>query len=56
MKFLLKYLKPFFGIMTVGIIIKVLGTVVELFIPLILTHILDNVVITERISEIIFWV
>lgn len=55
MKFLLKYLKPFFGIMTVGIIIKVLGTVVELFIPLILTHILDNVVITERISEIIFW-
>jgi ATP-binding cassette subfamily B protein len=55
MKFLLKYLKPFFGIMTVGIIIKVIGTVVELFIPLILTHILDNVVITERISEIIFW-
>ena len=55
MKFLLKYLKPFFGIMTVGVIIKTIGTVVELFIPLILTHILDNVVVTQKISEIIFW-
>ncbi len=55
MKFLLKYLKPFFGIMSVGITIKVIGTVAELFIPLILTHILDNVVVTESITKIILW-
>lgn len=55
MKFLIKYLKPFFGIMSVGITIKVIGTVAELFIPLILTHILDNVVVTENIAKIIFW-
>lgn len=55
MKFLLKYLKPFAGTMAVGVTVKVIGTVVELFIPLILTHILDNVVVTEKIGKIIFW-
>lgn len=55
MKGLIKYLRPFLPRMTVGFIIKVLGTVVELFIPYILTHILKNVVVTKNVYSIIFW-
>ena len=42
-KTLLKYLKPFYVKMTLGFGIKTLGTVIELFIPYILSHILANV-------------
>lgn len=55
MKFLLKYLKPFFGRMSVGMSIKIIGTLVELLLPFILSHILDNVVATQDIKQIIFW-
>ncbi len=55
MKFLVKYLRPFFGRMSIGISIKILGTVVELMIPYILSHILENVVVTQDIRQIIFW-
>lgn len=55
MKFLLKYLKPFFGRMSVGMTIKIFGTLVELLIPFILSHILDNVVVTQDVKQIIFW-
>ena len=44
MRFLGKYLSPFKWKMALGLTIKVLGTVVELFLPLILTHILENVI------------
>jgi len=54
MKTLLKYLKEFYGRMAWGFIIKTVGTVVELLIPYILSHILKNV-ITREIKDIIFW-
>ena len=41
--------------MIIGFIIKVIGTVAELFIPFLLTHILENVIITEDISKIMFY-
>ena len=41
--------------MTVGLTIKIAGTVVELFLPYILTHILDNVIGTLRIEKVVFW-
>ena len=41
--------------MTVGLAIKIAGTVVELFLPYILTHILDNVIGTLRIEKVVFW-
>ncbi|MBR2638947.1 MAG: ABC transporter ATP-binding protein, partial [Oscillospiraceae bacterium] len=55
MRFLLTYLKPFKKRMTVGLAIKIAGTVVELFLPYILTHILDNVIGTLRIEKVVFW-
>ncbi len=55
MKFLLKYLKPFKNRMAVGLSIKIAGTVVELFLPYILTHILDNVIGTLRVEKVVFW-
>jgi len=41
--------------MTVGFIIKCLGTMIELLIPYILTHILKNVVVTENLYKVLFW-
>ena len=41
--------------MTVGFIIKVLGTLVELLLPYVLTHILRNVVVRESVPEILFY-
>ncbi|MBR6572651.1 MAG: ABC transporter ATP-binding protein [Clostridia bacterium] len=54
MKTLIKYLKPFFNKMTVGFIIKTLGTILELLIPYILSHVLENV-IEKEITDILFW-
>lgn len=55
MKTILKYLRPFAKRMSVGFTIKVLGTVVELFLPLILTHILEVVVLRKSVSQILIW-
>ena len=53
-KLLIKYLKPFFSRMGIGFGIKTIGTVIELFIPYILSHILANVM-NFSIEEIIWW-
>ena len=55
MKFLGKYLSPFKWKMTLGLSIKVFGTVVELFLPLILTHILENVIGEMNITKVILY-
>ncbi len=55
MKTLLKYIKPYYLRMLLGLSIKITGTVVELFIPFILTHILENVIYTADVKKIIFW-
>ncbi|MBQ8420399.1 MAG: ABC transporter ATP-binding protein [Clostridia bacterium] len=49
------YLKPFFKRMSLGLFIKILGTLVELALPYILSHILKNVVVTQQISQILLW-
>ena len=54
MKTVLKYLKGFYLKMTLGFIIKTLGTLAELTLPLILSHILKNV-IGEDIYQIVLW-
>ena len=41
--------------MTLGLTIKILGTVVELFLPYILSHILKTVVLEQSITKILFW-
>jgi len=54
-KFLIKYLEPFKQRMLLGFSIKVSGTVAELFLPYILTHILDNVIGTLQIEKVVFF-
>ncbi|MBQ8210402.1 MAG: ABC transporter ATP-binding protein [Clostridia bacterium] len=55
MKRILSYLKPFRLRMTVGFFIKVTGTMAELILPYILTHILENVIIQQNVSKIVFY-
>lgn len=52
---LFNYLKPYVPRMTVGVIIKFMGTIMELLIPWILSYILDNVVPTENRQMIFAW-
>jgi len=54
MRIVLKYLKPFSAQMACGFIIKVTGTLSELMIPYILTHILKNV-IGKSVRDILLW-
>ncbi len=55
MRLVMRYLRPFYGFMLLGFTIKALGTLVELVIPYILSHILDRVVPTGELSSILFW-
>ena len=55
MKTILKYLKPYRLRMALGFCIKVLATLSELVLPIILSHILKEVVVTQDIYQILFW-
>ena len=55
MKIMLRYLKPFYGRMSIGLIIKITGTLVELLLPYILSHILKTVVVSQDLMEIVKW-
>ena len=55
MKTLLKYLKPFRGRMSLGLMIKVTATLLELMLPYILSHILKNVVSSQNVGKILTW-
>lgn len=55
MKMIFKYIKPYTAFMLVTLFIKTAGTLVELFIPYILSHIVDDIVPKQVLSEIFFW-
>ena len=55
MNWIAAILKPLKKRITVGITIKVIGTVVELFIPFLLSYILENVIETNRMGSIVFY-
>lgn len=55
MRKLIKYLKPYAKRMSVGFTIKVMGTVIELLLPYILSYILKSVVYKEDIKLIVLW-
>ena len=55
MRLLLHYLKPYRFYIAVALSIKTMGTLVELAIPYILSHILDVVVPAGRINDIFMW-
>ena len=52
MRFLISRLAPFRRRMLLGFSIKVSGTVAELLLPYILTHILENVIGTMRVERV----
>ena len=55
MRTVFQYLKPYRLRMFFGFCIKVTGTLSELALPYILSHILKNVVFFSGIGEIVFW-
>lgn len=54
MRTVLKYLKKHINRMTVGFCIKTFGTLSELMLPYILSHILENV-IGKEVKEVVLW-
>ena len=55
MKFLIKYLRPHIPIMIFGLAIKIVGTLMDLLIPYILEHIIDVVIPTGRIANVVLF-
>lgn len=55
MKWIFTFLKPLCSRITVGIAIKIIGTVAELIIPFLLSYILENVIETNEIGKILFY-
>lgn len=55
MKTVLRYINPYKWRMLFGLAIKISGTVVELFLPIILTYILDVVIASLDIRRVIFY-
>ncbi len=55
MRTLLNYLKPVAGRIGLGVFIKAVGTMVELLLPAILSHVLKVVVARRSLQEILLW-
>lgn len=55
MKKILGYLRPYVGRMSFGLIIKFIGTIMDLFIPWILAHIIDYIIPMQDIKLIFAW-
>ena len=55
MNWIIAYLTPLRKRLILGTFIKIIGTVAELFIPFLLSHILENVIKTGQIANILFY-
>lgn len=55
MRRILDFIRPYYGRMAVGLAIKFVGTVTELFLPWILSHMIDNVIPLGRMDLIFMW-
>jgi len=55
MKWVLTYLKPLRTRITVGTLIKIVGTLAELMIPFFLSYILENVIQSNDVKQIVFY-
>lgn len=55
MHVILHYIKPFIPRMSLGIFIKFIGAVMELFLPWILSYMIDDVVPQRNMGLILFW-
>lgn len=52
MKYIISYVRPFFKKMILGFIVKFGGTIMDLFLPMLLSTIIDDVVPTGKVSHI----
>lgn len=55
MKKVIAYLKPYFGKMALGLLIKFTGTIMDLLLPWILAYIIDHVIPLKDVRRIVFW-
>ncbi len=55
MKKILEFLRPSYGRMAIGFLIKFIGTITELFLPWILSYMIDEVIPTGRVGQIFLW-
>ena len=55
MKLVLKYMKPMRAFVAVTLTVKVIATVIELFIPYVLSYILDYMVPAGNIGNVVIW-
>ncbi len=55
MRTVFKYLRPYAKRMSVGFLIKFIGTIVELALPWILAHLIDDIVPLRDTNRIFFW-
>ena len=55
MRDILAYLKPHAGRMTLGFVIKFIGTIMDLFLPWILAYLIDEVVPLRSVPLILLW-
>lgn len=55
MKLYIKYLRPLFGRLAIGVTIKFLGTIMDLFLPWILAYIIDVIIPTQDVNRVFIW-
>ncbi|HWS30223.1 MAG TPA: ABC transporter ATP-binding protein [Clostridia bacterium] len=55
MKRILAYLKPYYGRMSVGLIIKFIGTIMDLLLPYVLAYTIDTIVPTKSVNRILLF-
>ena len=55
MKRVFAYLKPFYFKMAVGLLIKVLGTFMDLGLPWVLAFIIDDIIPLNELNMILLW-
>lgn len=55
MQLIIRYLRPYFKRMSLGLSIKLFGTVMDLLLPLILAHVIDEVAPTKNMKLVLLW-
>ena len=55
MHLIFRYVRPYLKRMSLGLLIKFLGTIMDLFLPAILAHIIDEIVPLKDLSLVIRW-
>ena len=49
------YIRPFLGRMSVGLAVKFVGTIMDLFLPWILAYMIDTVIPHKDVKQLVFW-